>query len=141
MTAFWDSSALTAVFVRETTTPQARKQLQKTPSVVWWGTPVEIQSAMMRLARSGDLSETDRVVVMDQLKIAQAGWQEILPSDKLREVAGDMLRMYSLRAADSLQLAAAMIWCCMHPASRKFVCQDQRLGDAARQAGFSLIQF
>jgi hypothetical protein len=45
----------------------------------------------------------------------------------------------SLRAADALQLAAALIWCEEQPAGEVFVCLDDRLREAARREGFTLV--
>lgn len=48
------------------------------------------------------------------------------------------LERFSIRAADALHLSAALIWCNQKPRGRLFVCNDMRLGDAARQAGFTV---
>jgi hypothetical protein len=76
---------------------------------------------------------------LSRLTLLRRGWREILPNDALRELAGRLLDVYALRASDSLQLAAALTWCQQHPAQRKFICGDQRLGDAAVAAGFAVI--
>ena len=49
-----------------------------------------------------------------------------------------MLRVHSLRAADSLQLAAALVAADHDPASLQVVSLDQRLNDALYQEGFLL---
>ncbi|HMD19497.1 MAG TPA: hypothetical protein VKH40_04215 [Alloacidobacterium sp.] len=67
-------------------------------------------------------------------------WKEILPSESLRDLTCQLVAIYPLRAADSMQLAAALIWCQQRPRGRTFICGDQRLGDAAKAAGFSVIQ-
>jgi hypothetical protein len=50
-----------------------------------------------------------------------------------------MLDKYPLRAADSLQLAAALTWSNKRPAKRSFVSADQRLAEAARVVGFTVF--
>jgi hypothetical protein len=50
-----------------------------------------------------------------------------------------MLARYPLRGADSLQLAAALTWCQARPAGRNFICGDQRMSEAARSAGFAVL--
>lgn len=140
-TGFWDSSALTALFVREPATVQARSLAKRISPAVWWATTPEIHSAIARLRRSGDLSDRERVVAVERLNVVREGWQEIIPSDEVRERAMDLLRCYPLRAADSLQLAAALTWCQQKPSNRKFVCQDVRLCEAAAEAGFQVVQF
>jgi hypothetical protein len=44
-----------------------------------------------------------------------------------------------LRALDSFQLAAALVWCKEMPRGRQFVCCDVRLAEAATKAGFDVL--
>ncbi len=137
-TAFWDSSALIPLCIQEQNSSQARVLAKQYAPVVWWATSVEIHSAIARLHRTGDLSIETRQAALNRLDVLSRGWREVLPSDKLREQAQDLLGLYSLRAADSLQLAAAMIWCQQKPAHRRFLSGDARLCEAASQAGFAV---
>jgi hypothetical protein len=50
-----------------------------------------------------------------------------------------VLSNYDLRAADAIQLASAFVWCKDKPRNRSFVCFDQKLGIAARAAGFTVV--
>lgn len=61
------------------------------------------------------------------------------PTNKLRSLAGRLLAVHPLRAADALQLAAALRWCEDEPGGKAFVCLDDRLRAAARREGFSPI--
>jgi len=47
---------------------------------------------------------------------------------------------YDLRAADSLQLAAALVWCEDVPQGRAFFTADQKLGEAALLGGLDAKQ-
>jgi hypothetical protein len=136
--AFWDSSALVPLCVHESTSRQAHTQLRKFLPVVWWGSLVEVHSAIARLHRLGQLTEAEQQKALSQLDLLNRGWREILPGDPVRELAKRLLDVYDLRAADSLQLAAALTWCQQRPAKRNFVCSDQRLSKAAMEAGFSV---
>jgi predicted nucleic acid-binding protein len=49
-----------------------------------------------------------------------------------------LLELYPLRAADALQLAAALDYFEKSPKGNVFITADQRLADAARQSGFSV---
>jgi predicted nucleic acid-binding protein len=140
-TGFWDSSALTALFVKEAITELVLDEVQRITPVVWWATTVEIHSAFSRLLRSGLLTEADWQAGVARLDLLNRDWKVILPADNVHEIATEVLYRYSLRAADSLQLAAAMVWCQQKPAGRKFVCQDVRLGAAAAEIGFDIIRF
>lgn len=137
--AFWDSSALISLCVQERTSNKARALAGKFAPVVWWATTVEIHSAIARLHRSGMLDDDARQAALNRLSVLSRGWREVLPTDKLRAEAGVLLDTYSLRAADSLQLASAMIWCQRRTARQRFVSSDLRLCQAAAQAGFVII--
>ena len=63
----------------------------------------------------------------------------VAPTLPLRERAGRLLASHPLRAADALQLAAALVWCDERPADEGFVCLDQRLRDSARREGFAVL--
>jgi len=49
-----------------------------------------------------------------------------------------LLRIHPLRAADALQLAAALT-AAENPGALAFVSLDDRLSDAARREGFSIL--
>ncbi len=64
--------------------------------------------------------------------------QEPKPED-VRRRAGKLLAVHPLRAADSLQLATALVFCEDDPTGESFVCLDDRLRDAAMSEGFQLL--
>ena len=138
-TAFWDSSALIPLCIQERSSDKVKTLAKQFPPVVWWATTVEIHSAIARLHCSDELDDAGRQAALSRLAVLSRGWREVLPSDKLREQAGVLLDTYSLRAADSLQLASAIIWCQQRPTRRKFVSSDLRLCEAATQAGFTIV--
>jgi len=107
-TAFWDASALVPLCIEETGSRSARTRLRKFAPVVWWGTFVEIHSALCRLHVSKEISELDKQGAVNRLQLLGRGWREILPHDIVPDLAIQMLDQYSLRAADSLQLAASL---------------------------------
>jgi hypothetical protein len=51
-----------------------------------------------------------------------------------------LLRVHPLRAADSLQLAAAIVAAEGDPATLEFVGLDDRLNDAAAREGFRVVR-
>ena len=72
--------------------------------------------------------------ILDSVEEAQARglvralmvrWTEVGPNMDVREGAGRALLLHPLRAADSLQLAAALVWAKRQPAGHHFVCLDQ----------------
>jgi predicted nucleic acid-binding protein len=134
--AFWDSSALVPLCVQEGATHSAESFLRKFAPVVWWGSAVEIHSAICRLHREKEITDQGKQGAIARLQLLGRGWREILPGDQLRDLALRLLGEYSRRAADSLQLAAALTWCDQRPARRNFICADRRLSATAKSAGF-----
>lgn len=137
--AFWDTSALVPLCVYQQTSRRAHLQQRRFMTVVWWATVVEAQSAFSRLHRSGVIDAEGKRKAQQSLAALAGAWKEIAPSDAVRSLAADLLDTYVLRAADSLQLAAALVWCRERPANRPFLCADQRLATAATAAGFAVI--
>jgi uncharacterized protein len=139
--AFWDSSALVPLCVHEITSRQAQSQLRKCMPVVWWGSEVEVHSAIARLHRLRMLSDAEKRGALARLELLRHGWREILPGDHVRDLAKRLLDTYELRAAASLQLAAAFTWCQQRPVRRTFIGADRRLSWAASELGFSVMEF
>jgi predicted nucleic acid-binding protein len=140
-TAFWDASALVPLCVHQTASLQAQAHLRRLAPVVWWGSMVEVHSAISRLNRTAKMTDIEKRGALARLDMLSRGWREILPADNLRNLAGQLLDIHELKAADSLQLAAALTWCQQRSSKRNFVCADHRLAEAAKAAGFSVLQF
>ena len=140
MTAFWDTSALVPLCCFQPQSAQAR-QVARTYSrqVVWWGTVVEAVSSLNRLTREGALTLKDSKQAFARLDYLRARWNEVQPTEEVRDRAERLLRVHKLRAADALQLAAALIWCGDRPQGRALIGADGILSDAAAAEGFSTI--
>jgi uncharacterized protein len=137
---FWDSSAILPLIVEERTSDQAARYYESFPElVVWWGTSVECVSALARLERDGALEPRAVTQALQQLQKLQTTWNEVQPLDTVRAAAQRLLRLHSLRAADALQLAAALVAADHRPQTWKFVCLDGRLAAAAEREGFGVI--
>jgi predicted nucleic acid-binding protein len=105
----------------------------------WWGTPVECSSSFARLRREGAISTDDEQHVRRLVDQLTQSCTEISPSEEVRATARRLLLRHPLRAADTLQLAAALVWSTKKPDDLGFVCLDKRLRDAARIEGFTLF--
>ena len=92
------------------------------------------------MLRAKEITSNERQGAALRLLMLSRGWSEILPSEDLRDLAMQLLDQYALRAADSLQLAAALVWCGQRPAKRNFICGDWRLSEAAVALGFSVLE-
>ena len=136
---FWDASGIVPLLVRQARTRDMEHLLEQDPAMVtWWGTPVECLSALMRLVREGRLSDDDVRDAERRLHELRNSWDEVLPGEACRRTAERMLRVHALRAADALQLAAALIAADHDPSRLEVVCLDQRLIEAGRKEGFAL---
>jgi predicted nucleic acid-binding protein len=134
---FWDSSALVPLLVEEDLTVAIRELFLGEPGVIaWWGTPVECASAVSRLEREGRLSPQEATGALERLDALAQHWHRIEPVDAVLETARRLLRVHPLRAADSLQLAAAFLASEGRPSTLEFVCLDDRLVTAAQREGF-----
>jgi uncharacterized protein len=137
---FWDSSALLPIIAAEPGRAWLGQLMTADLDViVWWGTRIEIVSAIARREREQLLKEADVAGVLSGLGVLAAAWEEVLPTDEVRRTAERLLRTHPLRAADSLQLAAAIAAADGEPATLEFVCLDERLSSAARREGFQVI--
>jgi len=135
--AFWDASAIVPICCSQTATNRGRRLLRAVGRmVVWWGTPIEARSAFARLVRDGSLTDAERVRAVKLLEQLRPAWDEIQPSERVRSLAEDLPDRYGVRAADAVQLAAALVWCRERPNRRPFVCFDERLSKAAADVGF-----
>ena len=134
---FWDTSAIIPLLLEEPTSTDVLAVLRDDPvQLVWCLTEVEIASALARRQREGLFDEETGKSVLAELRALGDRWQEIVALEQVRSRAIRILRIHSLGAADSLQLAAALVASDERPEGFPFVCLDARLRDAARREGF-----
>ena len=134
---FWDSSALVPLLVEEELSESVRElYLDGQGTITWWSTPVECVSAIARLEREDRLSPQAVTESLERLDGLARHWHRIEPVDAVLETARRLLRVHPLRAADSLQLAAAFLASEGRPSTLELVCFDDRLVIAAQREGF-----
>lgn len=140
MIRYWDASAIVPLLVAEART-QMLEALRTAGGVMatWWGTPVECASAIARMEREGTMDHRGASLALRRLAELHAGWVEIAPGQWIKDHAVRLLRIHVLRAADALQLAAAVLASRQQPSTIEFVCLDARLGTAAEKEGFRVI--
>ncbi len=137
---YWDSSALVALVVDEPRSGERRGTIRQDPVIVtWWGSRIECASALNRLEREHHLEGDGLDRSMDQLGLLASSWIEIEPLDQVRRRAIRLLRLHPLRAADALQLAAALTAAGEDPQRLDLVSSDDRLSAAARREGFRVL--
>jgi predicted nucleic acid-binding protein len=134
---FWDSSALVPMLIAEVRSEAVTAVLAGDDApVIWWETPLECQSALRRRHREAPWPADQLAAATERLRLLVQHADTVAPTDDLRRRAGRLLAVHPLRAADALQLAAALIWCEEQPHGEGFVTLDARLAEAAVAEGF-----
>lgn len=143
MSAFADSSAIAKLYLLEAGS-EAMKSLAG-PLVVCELTRVEVQSALWRKNRTGELSARDAGILAREFA---ADWFAAAPADRftiigigplILEEACRLLAAHGLRAYDAVQLSTALAARRAHPECDEFACFDARLSAAAAAQGFKTI--
>jgi predicted nucleic acid-binding protein len=137
---FWDSSAIGPLLVTDPRSRSMAELLREDPAIAtWWGTSVECASALARLARDRRLDGPGWIAGSARLAESRKRWSVVAPVDRVREQAERLLGIHPLRAADSLQLAAALVFCEFSPSTLDLVTLDGRLAEIARREGFRVL--
>jgi predicted nucleic acid-binding protein len=136
---YWDTSAVLPLLLEEKQTSAVKSVYQQdTAQTVWCLTDVEIGAALARRVREG-LPHDRADHLREDWKTLAALWRPVASVDPVRARAIRLVQTHPLRAADALQLAAALVACAERPEALPFVCLDDRLRDAARREGFPVL--
>lgn len=134
---FWDSSALVPLIVGEAATSWARKLLRSdSASVIWTLSQVEVRSALSRRLREKAMTRRTFDEARRRSERLFVALSHIVALEQVCERAIRLLDLHDLRAADALQLAAALVASGERPHTIAFATLDQRLAVAARAEGF-----
>ena len=136
---FWDSSALIPLVVRQPASPRVDLWFAEGFSLaIWTLTSTEIASALWRLVREGALSEADAHRAEFRAEELAAASHTVADLEAVKPIARRLLRVHALRAADALQLGAALVWAVGQPQGKTVHTLDDRLAVAARREGFDV---
>jgi len=136
---FWDSSAIVPLLFPEAHSAALTTLVAEDKEVtIWWATPLECQSATHRRHRESPLRPAALATATERLRAIVELADTVSPTDEVRRRAARLVAVHPLRAADALQLAAALLWCEEQPHNEAFVSLDSRLRDAARNEGFDV---
>lgn len=137
---FWDSSALVPLVVRQPSSTEVERWISDDDTIVTWTlTPIEVVSALRRLVRDGTLIERSAREAEELTALVVGQSHVVADVERVKTLAARLLRLHSLRAADALQLGAALAWSDGHPDSSVLHTFDQRLAEAASREGFRVI--
>jgi len=107
--------------------------------LVWALTATEVVSALNRKRREGGFDLRSLRVAQGRLKKLEAAWNEVLQLDAVRSQARNLLVEHDLRAADALQLAAALLAREQTGLPLELVTFDRRLASAATAVAFTVL--
>lgn len=139
---FWDTSAVVSLLAVEAPSWRTWDLFRQDSEVVlWWGTPIECVSALVRVEREGQVSRPALQHAWATFGDLMASALEIQPVEEVRLTAKRLLSKHPLRAADSFQLAAALSWRESHPDGASFVTLDRRLRMAASLESFRVLPY
>jgi predicted nucleic acid-binding protein len=108
-------------------------------AIVWTLTRVELVSALARRKREEPEKARALLRARRQVLTAWEEWSEVVAVDPVRRQAERLVSAHPLRAADALQLGAALVACDLEPSAMPFVTLDERLATAAEREGFSVL--
>ena len=137
---YWDSSALVPLFVEQPSTGRVRRLYADDPVILTWTlSEVEILSALARLEREGAFAPESFHAAVARLSELWLRIDAVTAFDAVKQRARRLLRTHPLRAADALQLGAALLVASGDPAGWSVVSLDDRLCGAARREGFTVL--
>jgi predicted nucleic acid-binding protein len=137
---FWDTSALVTLFVAQPSSADLRRLYAGDDQVLAWElTDVELRSALCRLEREHALTLAALHEAVARIEDFWTSVHVVSLAQPVKECAKRLLGVHQLRAADALQLAAALTAVAQRPQGWEFVCLDQRLGEAALREGFTVV--
>ena len=137
---FWDTSALLPLFVAEAHSARVRGWLRRDPVVVVWAlSRVELLSALARREREEPAVARGLLRARQRARAAWEEWSEVVALEPVRRQAERLVSVHPLRAADALQLGAALVVTDLDPAGFELVTFDERLALAALKEGFSVL--
>lgn len=138
---FWDSSAIVPILVLERESNWAQELLRQDPvGIVWALSPVEVHSALVRRRRDGSLAAAAFTTARSRAKQFFTAMAHVVALEQVAERALRVLDMHSVRAADALQLAAALVASRERPQHLPFVTLDERLAEAVEREGFPIVR-
>jgi hypothetical protein len=138
---FWDTSALVPLILEEPASRACRRELRADSGmVVWILTRVEVVSAIRRLVRENALTAAEATTALRRLEERAVRWTEVEAVADARLRAERLLGVHPLRAADALQLGAALTFFSDVPRGRVFLTRDGELAAAAAREGFTVVE-
>ena len=140
MVNFWDSSALVPLVVPEKNSLALLDFKESSEMIFTWTlAPVEVLSAFYRLLRTKEISPETHQNAAITWKAVEDALELINETESVKAKAKRILNLHPLKAADALQLAAALAAASDNPPDHTFVSLDNSLRTAAQKEGFQIF--
>lgn len=137
---FWDSSAIVPLVFSEITTDEALAWYREDHHILTWVlTSTEVLSALYRRSREGRTTSNELSKSCQRLQTLRDDWSEVTAIEVVKQRAERLLRVHPLRAADALQLGAALLATQEQPQGIGFVSYDRNLATTAHKEGFVVL--
>jgi Predicted nucleic acid-binding protein, contains PIN domain len=137
---FWDTSAIIPLWINEQGSARAKAWHRNDPDVVVWTlSRVEVLSALARRRRDQPGTTARLLVVRREFIRAWDEWSEVTAVEIVRRHAERIVESYPLRAADAMQIGAAIVAAEDDPTGFEFVSFDENLARAAEHEGFRVL--
>ncbi|MFL6237329.1 MAG: hypothetical protein ACJ76N_29660 [Thermoanaerobaculia bacterium] len=128
--------------MREPASERIEPLLQRDPEMAfWWGAPLDWWEALLAAQRRGRISAAGLQKAKEVLDHLRARGFEVQPTEELRARALRILSVHTLRAAEALELAAALVWCRERTHGAGFVSLHPPLRLAAALEGFRVLPY
>lgn len=137
MIGYFDASALVKRYVEESGSSLVRRLLEECLVCTSRLSEVEIASALVRRAREGSLSATDRDRGLEALSRDMKSLYVVELFPEIAQAARGLLLRHRLRASDAVQLASSTHLRDSAVEGILFVAFDGGLNDAAEAEGFA----
>ncbi len=140
---FLDTSALVKLYVQEPGTDRLLYLVNSSAEnriAVLSLSAVEARSAIRRRQRANDIDRDAANLILDALqKHMESKFIRQPVNDTVVDVASELIDRYALRAYDSVQLAACLVFDSVERQASTFVCSDRHLLEAARSEKLLVI--
>ncbi len=145
MVNYWDTSAIVALILKEDAS-QILMDLYEdhSPIYTWTLSSIEVYSAIHRRSKMAKVTAGELQSWLKRWEIIQACINYIEAIPLVKKISENVLRVHELKAADSLQLAAAIFLrnpsALMHTDKKSFfLTTDKQLAKAAFKEGFEVL--
>ncbi len=140
MILYLDTSALVKAYITEKFSPEIMSNIKHADVVATHRIAyIEAHAAFARLKRERKLTESEHESTKHFFVKDWENYLQIENNQALMDYAVDLVEAFSLRAYDSVHLAAAVLLSKQSKQTVVFACFDQQLNKSAKVLGLQLI--